>query len=238
MLNGVTILRCKFSAWSCLPPSEPSALCCQSRARAGYIGFDNSHHSPAAPCAKSRTLRKCLIDSKMLLMGKKQRSRKLHSTGEPQSEAVEPVPGRSLTSMARTGLLVRLTSLQMRCLVTTSSVADVIQPASIYQGTFCGSRVQYTACTQALGGLLLLGYLIGAFGQGFPGMSGSTPSSATPSGSSSSSGPQLYSYDLVDTFPHDPDAFTQGLDYDKVNGQDVFWESTGTAGACSAGHST
>ena len=82
---------------------------------------------------------------------------------------------------------------------------------------------------QALGGLLLLGYLIGAFGQAFPGLSGSTPSSAAASGSSSSSAPQLYSYDLVDTFPHDPDAFTQGLDYDKVNGQDVFWESTGTA---------
>ena len=83
-------------------------------------------------------------------------------------------------------------------------------------------------CMQALGGLLLLGYLIGAFGQAFPGMSGSTPSSAA-SGSSSSSGPQLYSYDLIDTYPHDPDAFTQGLDYDKVDGQDVFWESTGTA---------
>ncbi len=79
---------------------------------------------------------------------------------------------------------------------------------------------------QALGGLLLLGYLIGAFGQSFPGFSGSTPSSTT---ASASSEPELYSYDLVDTYPHDPDAFTQGLDYDKVNGQDVFWESTGTA---------
>lgn len=34
------------------------------------------------------------------------------------------------------------------------------------------------------------------------------------------------------TYPHDPNAFTQGLEYDKVcNGtscQDIFWESTGT----------
>ena len=77
---------------------------------------------------------------------------------------------------------------------------------------------------QALGGLLLLGYLIGAFGQSFPGFSGSTPSTTA---DATSSGPELYSYDVVDTYPHDPDAFTQGLDYDKVNGQDVFWESTG-----------
>lgn len=173
----------------------------------------------------------------MLFMGKKQRSRRLHSSGEPQSEAVEATPGRSLTSMARTGLLVWLILRHTRCLVTPPFMAEITQSASICKGTLYGSCVQYDVRTQALGGLLLLGYLIGAFGQAFPGMSGSTPSSGTPSGSSPSSGPQLYSYDLVDTFPHDPDAFTQGLDYDKVNGQDVFWESTGMAGSCSAGHS-
>ena len=67
------------------------------------------------------------------------------------------------------------------------------------------------------------------YSQAFPGMSGSRPSIAPAGPSPSSSGPQLYSYAIVDTYPHDPNAFTQGLDYDKVNGQDVFWESTGRA---------
>ena len=82
---------------------------------------------------------------------------------------------------------------------------------------------------QALGGLLLVGYLIGAFGQSFPGLGGRTPSPTPVSSTSSSSVPQLYSYAVVDTYPHNPDSFTQGLDYDKINGQDVLWESTGRA---------
>jgi glutamine cyclotransferase len=45
-------------------------------------------------------------------------------------------------------------------------------------------------------------------------------------------GPQLYGYKVVAEFPHDPRAFTQGLQYDAVCNSkgvctDVFWESTG-----------
>ena len=79
---------------------------------------------------------------------------------------------------------------------------------------------------QALGALLLLGFLMSALGQSIPFLSDLTQSEA-PSSASPSSGPQLYSYDIIETYPHDPNAFTQGLDYDKVDGADVFWESTG-----------
>ncbi len=101
------ILRCKFSTWSLHTPPEPGALHFRSRTRAGYIQVHSQQHLEAAPCAKSKTLQKCLVDCKMLFMGKKQRSKRLHSSGEPQAETVEPVTGRSLTTMARTGLLVR-----------------------------------------------------------------------------------------------------------------------------------
>jgi hypothetical protein len=45
-------------------------------------------------------------------------------------------------------------------------------------------------------------------------------------------GPQLWGYEVVAEFPHDPRAFTQGLQHDTVcNAQnscsEVFWESTG-----------
>ena len=79
---------------------------------------------------------------------------------------------------------------------------------------------------QALGALLLLGFLMSALGQSIPFLSDLTQSEA-PASAAPSSGPQLYSYDIVETYPHDPNAFTQGLDYDKVDGADVFWESTG-----------
>eukprot|EP00208_Stichococcus_sp_RCC1054_P005758 CAMPEP_0206141564 /NCGR_PEP_ID=MMETSP1473-20131121/13375_1 /ASSEMBLY_ACC=CAM_ASM_001109 /TAXON_ID=1461547 /ORGANISM="Stichococcus sp, Strain RCC1054" /LENGTH=324 /DNA_ID=CAMNT_0053536179 /DNA_START=227 /DNA_END=1201 /DNA_ORIENTATION=+ len=51
--------------------------------------------------------------------------------------------------------------------------------------------------------------------------------------------PKLYSYTVVATFPHDPQAFTQGLEFDqtcsKVPGgkkecHDILWESTGMNG--------
>ncbi len=79
---------------------------------------------------------------------------------------------------------------------------------------------------QALGALLLLGFLMSALGQSIPFLSDLTQSEA-PASASPSSGPQLYSYDIIETYPHDPNAFTQGLDYDKVDGADAFWESTG-----------
>lgn len=46
-------------------------------------------------------------------------------------------------------------------------------------------------------------------------------------------GPQLYTYEVVAEFPHDPRAFTQGLQHDTVCNSkgtcnEVFWESTGT----------
>ena len=101
------ILRCKSSTWSLHTTLEPGAFHCRSRTTAGCIHFHSQHRLVAAPCVKGKTLQKCLVDCKMLFMGKKQRSRRLHSSGEPQAEAVEPAPGRSLTTMARTGLLVR-----------------------------------------------------------------------------------------------------------------------------------
>ena len=44
--------------------------------------------------------------------------------------------------------------------------------------------------------------------------------------------PRLYSFSIKATYPHDPSAFTQGLEFDKLcvtpdNCTDVFWESTG-----------
>ena len=79
---------------------------------------------------------------------------------------------------------------------------------------------------QALVALLLLGFLMSALGQSIPFLSDLTQSEA-PASASPSSGPHIYSYDIIETYPHDPNAFTQGLDYDKVDGADVFWESTG-----------
>ena len=43
---------------------------------------------------------------------------------------------------------------------------------------------------------------------------------------------QLYDYKVVKEYPHDPDAFTQGLEFDRRcdSGnycRDIFWESTG-----------
>lgn len=45
-------------------------------------------------------------------------------------------------------------------------------------------------------------------------------------------GPQLWGYEVVAEFPHDPRAFTQGLQHDTVcnaagSCSEVFWESTG-----------
>lgn len=45
--------------------------------------------------------------------------------------------------------------------------------------------------------------------------------------------PRLQSYQITNVFPHDPNAFTQGLEYDELcdsssrNCTDVLWESTG-----------
>lgn len=46
----------------------------------------------------------------------------------------------------------------------------------------------------------------------------------------SSSGPQLFTYTTVKEYPHDPAAFTQGLDFDRSGELEFFWESTGVAG--------
>lgn len=46
-------------------------------------------------------------------------------------------------------------------------------------------------------------------------------------GQIAASGPQLYTYDVVQEYPHDPDAFTQGLEYDRSGDLQFFWESTG-----------
>ncbi len=39
--------------------------------------------------------------------------------------------------------------------------------------------------------------------------------------------PQLFTYDVVKEYPHDPDAFTQGLQFDRAGATEFFWESTG-----------
>ena len=46
-------------------------------------------------------------------------------------------------------------------------------------------------------------------------------------------GPELLTYKVVNEFPHDPEAFTQGLQFDRAcegdgsSCKDVLWESTG-----------
>ena len=45
-----------------------------------------------------------------------------------------------------------------------------------------------------------------------------------------SSGPQLFTYTMVKEYPHDPAAFTQGLDFDRSGELEFFWESTGLSG--------
>ncbi len=42
-----------------------------------------------------------------------------------------------------------------------------------------------------------------------------------------SAGPQLFTYDLVKEYPHDPNAFTQGIEFDRNGALEFFWESTG-----------
>ena len=44
--------------------------------------------------------------------------------------------------------------------------------------------------------------------------------------------PRLHSYDIKAVYPHNPNAFTQGLEFEKLcnppgNCTDVLWESTG-----------
>ena len=52
-----------------------------------------------------------------------------------------------------------------------------------------------------------------------------------------SDAPAVYTYTLVAEFPHDPQAFTQGLQFDRACGggscRDVLWESTGLNGRSS-----
>ncbi|CAK0785857.1 hypothetical protein CVIRNUC_009069 [Coccomyxa viridis] len=105
------------------------------------------------------------------------------------------------------------------------------QPAEVAESAGEGRSLSTMArmCILALGALLLLGFLMSALGQSIPFLSDLTQSEA-PASASPSSGPQLYSYDIIETYPHDPNAFTQGLDYDKVDGADAFWESTGMYG--------
>lgn len=40
----------------------------------------------------------------------------------------------------------------------------------------------------------------------------------------------VYTYEIVRELPHDPEAFTQGLEFSVYKGRDVFWESTGNYG--------
>ena len=54
--------------------------------------------------------------------------------------------------------------------------------------------------------------------------------------------PRLHSYDIKAVYPHNPNAFTQGLEYEKLcsptgNCTDILWESTGETAACSASSS-
>ena len=46
-------------------------------------------------------------------------------------------------------------------------------------------------------------------------------------GAQTPSVPQLYGYTMIKEYPHDPDAFTQGLDFDRNATLEFFWESTG-----------
>jgi hypothetical protein len=41
--------------------------------------------------------------------------------------------------------------------------------------------------------------------------------------------PQLFTYEVVQEYAHDPNAFTQGLDFDRNGTLEFFWESTGVS---------
>ena len=43
--------------------------------------------------------------------------------------------------------------------------------------------------------------------------------------------PKIFTYEIVRELPHDPRAFTQGLQFDRHEGRETFWESTGMYGA-------
>jgi glutaminyl-peptide cyclotransferase len=42
--------------------------------------------------------------------------------------------------------------------------------------------------------------------------------------------PKLHAFQVVRELPHDPAAFTQGLQFDMHDGRPTFWESTGMYG--------
>ena len=174
----------------------------------------------------------------MLVMAKKQRNRRLQAGGQPPAEVPEAArEGRSLSTMARICILVNTLSpsifrilASMYYLYPECLILFRMQPEDRVQGHVTHSDACMQLCIgialQALGALLLLGFLMSALGQSIPFLSDLSQSEA-PASTSPTSGPQLYSYDIIETYPHDPNAFTQGLDYDKVDGADVFWESTG-----------
>jgi hypothetical protein len=60
-------------------------------------------------------------------------------------------------------------------------------------------------------------------------------SQSCPAAAQRKAGPTLYTYEVIGEYPHDPNAFTQGLQFDTEcdkkgqNCRDIFWESTGGA---------
>ena len=66
--------------------------------------------------------------------------------------------------------------------------------------------------------------------QGAPPQPARAAGSAAPPSQATAQQPKLFTYEVVRELPHDPRAFTQGLQFDRHNGKEVFWESTGMYG--------
>ena len=66
--------------------------------------------------------------------------------------------------------------------------------------------------------------------QGAPPQPTRAAGSAAPPSQAPPQQPKLFTYEVVRELPHDPRAFTQGLQFDRHNGKEVFWESTGMYG--------
>ena len=77
------------------------------KAQAGPARYWRERRLPIDYSLRAEQLPKCLVDYKMLVMAKKQRTRRLQAGSQPPAEVPEPAgEGRSLSTMARMCILV------------------------------------------------------------------------------------------------------------------------------------
>ena len=77
------------------------------RARAGAAIYWRERRLPITCGLQAKQLPKCLVDNKMLVMAKKQRTRRFQAGSQPPAEVPDSATeGRSLSTMARMCILV------------------------------------------------------------------------------------------------------------------------------------